>query len=107
AGPGKTVYLVPVGKDTIFPPEAKGTALREITDGTSNTILIVEADDEHAAFWTRPDDLKIDSQQPLRGLGGKKERAFRAAYADGSVRFISRTIPAVTLRAQFTRSGND
>ncbi len=44
---GKTTLLVPVGKQTIFgPPE--GVAIREITDGTVNTILIVDADEAHA-----------------------------------------------------------
>jgi hypothetical protein len=107
AGPGKTVYLVPVGKDTIFPPGPKGLKISDIPDGTSNTLLIVEADDKHAVIWTRPDDLVVDPKQPLRGLGGKAAGRFLAAFADGSVRAIARTIDLDTLRALFTRNGGE
>ena len=65
----KTVYLVPTGKETIFFDD-KGTSLQQITDGTSRTILAVEADAEHAVPWTKPDDLAIDKEQPP--LGSRK-----------------------------------
>jgi hypothetical protein len=107
AGSGRTIYLVPVGKDTIFPPGPKGVQIREITDGASNTILIVESDDDHAVVWTRPQDLRVNAKEPLGGLAGKAVGHFLAAFADGSVRTISRTIDADTLWALFTKAGNE
>jgi hypothetical protein len=107
AGPGKTTYLVVVGKDTMFPPGDKGVQVRDVTDGLSQTLLIVEADDGHAVPWTKPEDLRFNPQDPFQGLGGKATGRFLAAFADGSVRVISRTINAADLRALFTRNGGE
>jgi hypothetical protein len=108
AAPGKTVYVVPVGKDTTFPPGPKGIRFpADIPDGTSNTLLIVEVDDADAVIWTKPADLRYDPQNPLKGLRGKKTGSFNAAYADGSVHAIPRTISLPTLRALFTRNGGE
>ena len=52
--------------DSVFPGQ-KGVAIRDITDGTSNTILLVEADDEHAVPWTKPDDWEYDPRRSPRG----------------------------------------
>ena len=77
----------------------------EGTDGTSNTIMIVEADVDHAVIWTKPDDLKIDPKKPLRGLKGTThDGGFFTALGDGSVRFISNKIDLKTLNTLFTRN---
>ena len=64
-------------------------SLREITDGTSNTIVGIDAGDEHAVFWTKPDDWEFDPEPGIEsifkshGPGG-----FNAMFADGSVRYL-------------------
>jgi prepilin-type processing-associated H-X9-DG protein len=103
---GKTTYLVPVGKNTIF-PGAKGTSIRDITDGTSNTIMVVEVNDENAVTWTKPDDFKVDVKKPLAILLRPGAKGFNVAMADGSVRYVPRTISLETLRAAFTRNGGE
>jgi hypothetical protein len=103
----KTVYLVPVGKDTIFPPRTEGTKISDITDGTSNTIMIVEAADPSAVIWTKPDDLKVSAKDPLAGLKGDDRKGFNAALADGSVRYLSLSVNPQTLWALFTRNGGE
>jgi hypothetical protein len=103
---GKTTYLAPVGPDTLF-AGPKGLKISEITDGTANTIMLVEAADDRAVIWTKPDDLTIDPKQPLRGLGLKYNDAFLAALCDGSVRIIPKTIDANVLKAAFTPRGGD
>jgi hypothetical protein len=103
---GKTTYLAPVGPKTIFDGK-KGMPIQKITDGTSNTIMIVEADDSRAVFWTQPEDYKIDAKDPLAGLVRRGARGFHAAFADGSVRLLPDTIDPVTLRALYTANGGE
>jgi len=103
---GKTVYLVPVGPGTLF-EGSEPRKLGEITDGTSNTILLVEADADRAVEWTRPDDLDYDPERPLAGLGHLRPNIFLAAFADGSVRTLATGIDPEVLRALFTAAGSE
>jgi hypothetical protein len=104
---GKTVYLVPTGKETIFGDE-KGTSMRQITDGTSRTILVVEVDPQHAVPWTKPEDIAIDEEKPAAGLarmpGGG---ALLVGRADGAVVALPGDIDADTLWSLFTRAGGE
>ncbi|MHB1036923.1 MAG: DUF1559 family PulG-like putative transporter [Pirellulales bacterium] len=104
--PGKTRYLVPVGEGGMF-ADPKGPQLMDITDGTSNTIMVVEVGEAQAVEWTKPDDLKVDPKQPLAGLAGSPRRGFLAALADGSVHFLSESIDPAILRALFTAKGGE
>jgi hypothetical protein len=107
AAKGKTTYLVPIGKNTIFTGEPKGIGIRDITDGTSNTILLVEANDDSAVTWTKPADFKVSVKDPLAKLVRPEAKGFNVALADGSVRYVLRTITLKTLRAVFTRNGGE
>ena len=58
-----THYLAVVGSNTAWPGTV-GRKLSEITDGTSNTVLIVEAMGEGIP-WTKPQDLTFDESVPI------------------------------------------
>lgn len=103
---GKTCVLLPVGQSTIY-AKGQGQQIREITDGTSNTILAVEADDEHAVIWTAPEDLPYDSEKPSAGLGRHYGDGFLALVADGSVRFLPASIEEQQLKALFSPAGGE
>jgi hypothetical protein len=104
---GKTVYLAPVGQDLAFTGGPAGRRLpQEFTDGTSNTILLVEGDDAHAVEWTRPGDLKIDRAKPDAGLA-RQAGTFLVGLADGSVRAVRPTVSKETLWAAFTVNGGE
>jgi uncharacterized protein DUF1559 len=105
-GFNKTAMLAPLGQSVaFFGPE--GRTLKDFTDGTSNTILVVEAGPEKAVEWTRPDDLTIDEANPKTGLFGNRDGGFLAAFADGPVKFIPQSIDDNTLRGLFTINGGE
>ncbi|MFH1924802.1 MAG: DUF1559 domain-containing protein [Planctomycetota bacterium] len=103
---GLATYRVVSGEETVFPGR-EGIPMKEIKDGTSNTIMIVEVDDEHAVIWTKPEGLPFDPEDPERGLGGQFEGGFNAAICDGSARFFELPQPKERLRALFTRAGGE
>jgi hypothetical protein len=102
---GRTRYLAPVGEQCYFPPTGTLT-FKDITDGTSKTIMLVEADPDHAVIWTKPEDLEIELEDPTRGIA-TGEQIFNASFGDGSVQGLSASVPAKTLRALFTRNGGE
>ena len=103
---GKTVYLALQGPKTIF-EGGKGKTIGEIRDGTANTILLVEVDPAKAVEWTKPEDFTYDSVDPLIGLRSRSKQGFHAAFADGSVRFISNMINPQTFLAMLTATGDE
>jgi hypothetical protein len=106
AGEGKTVYLLPTGKGTMF-ESGKAVKLQDVRDGTSNTIMVVEASDQVAVEWTKPDDLKVDLDKPTAGLEGARTGGFQVSLADGAVRMISDMVDPNVLKALFTPAGGE
>ena len=103
---GKTTYLTPRGPATIF-PGAQAIKLQEITDGTSNTIFVVDAGDSVAVTWTKPDDWEVPADASTQGLFGHHTGGTNFAFADGSVRFLKETISPKLIRALVTRNGGE
>ncbi len=101
-----TTYLVPVGPGSLFEGN-KGVPIREIRDGTSNTLMLVEANDDQAVIWTKPDDFEYDQQDPMCGLIGSYPDGFLAGLADGSVRFVRSSVDPTVLKAFFTHNGGE
>jgi hypothetical protein len=104
--PGKTAYLLPRGKGTLF-ERNRGPTFAEVLDGLSNTLMAVEAAPDRAVVWTRPEDLSYDPEQPLAGLSGLHKNVFLALYGDGSVQAISDKVDPKLLKALFTRQGGE
>ncbi len=83
---GKTAFHVFTGENTLFHGE-EGLSIRNVTDGTSNTILAVQAGSDTAEIWTKPGGLEVDFSAPKKALGDlKKDERILVLVADGSVR---------------------
>lgn len=88
-GATSTSYVVLTHPDGVFnaTPAAKGSGIQQITDGTSNTIMVVEANTEIP--WTKPEDLPLVDGQPLPALGFPGATTFNVAMCDGSVQRLT------------------
>jgi len=99
-----TSYFVLTGPETMFAGK-EGTETREVTDGMSNTLMVVEA--KRAVPWTKPEDIPYAADKPVPKLGGWFDKGFNVAFADGSVRFLPEDINEQTLRAYITKAGGE
>lgn len=105
--PGYTVYVAPVNEETLLRKEEL-TTFANITDGLTNTIMVVEASEEAAVPWTKPEDLDIDPANPLNKLASNATPGIlQALFGDGSVRVISLSVDVNVLNALFTRAGGE
>ncbi len=95
--PGYTSIMTFSGKGTPF-TGGQGPRLRKFTDGSSNTILFVQAGPNKAVPWTQPIDLPLDATNPTSALGQSTNGEFLCTLADGAVKKISSGTPAQTLK---------
>jgi prepilin-type processing-associated H-X9-DG protein len=104
--PGMTVMHAAVG-DGLALQHDRDNRIADMTDGTSNTILAVEADGSAAVEWTKPADVEIDMEAPLRKMGHAHPGGFQVLFGDGSVHFISHAIDQELFRSLLTRGGGE
>jgi prepilin-type processing-associated H-X9-DG protein len=102
-----TSYMAVAGTGLGF-EDGKFVNMADLTDGTSNTILVVEVKGS-TVNWLEPTDLTLDefiarlNTPPPGGHPG----GINVLFADGSVRFISQSIQPEVLKSLMTRSGGE
>ena len=89
------------------PPKWGGPRIAEIMDGTSNTILVVQAGDNVHIPWTKPEDVDFEPENPIAALGDISDPGFLVLYADGHVSLVPKDVPPAKLAAAITRAGRD
>ncbi len=102
----RTAYLTPRGETTAFPGE-KAVNLAQIIDGTSNTIALLEVDDDRSVLWTAPDDWTYDADHPKAGLGHLYSQGIGISLCDASGHFVPKDLPEDRLKAMITIGGGE
>ncbi len=104
---GKTLIMQPTGAQRIRPMEDRRVRVRDVIDGLSNSIMLVEASAEHADVWTKPVDLNIDPQAPIADLQPHPPGGFLTLLGDGRVVFLRNTTPPNLVTAMLTINGRE
>jgi len=99
-----TFYQGFVGAGAFF-EAGRGATVADISDGTVNTLMIVEG--ARIVPWTRPEDLRFDEKRPLPHLGGVYKWGFHALTCAGEVHFLRKGIDANLLRSAITRNDGE
>ncbi len=103
---GHTVFQALVGEELMFNNE--GTPrFRDVLDGLSNTLMVVEADASEATIWSKPGGLEIDWDDPLPQMGHAHQGGFHVLMGDGAVIFITHSINLDLFKALLTRAGGE
>jgi type II secretory pathway pseudopilin PulG len=105
--PDHTTYLACVGSNACF-RLTEPRPLSEITDGLSQTLMVIEVPSDRSVPWMCPKDadgellMSIGPESKLAHVGGMD-----AALCDGSVRFLSTALPNAARRALISVAGGD
>lgn len=102
---GETFYQTFTGAGALFGEKAPGFSITAITDGTSYTVLAVEAGEP--VIWSKPADLPFDPKKPLPKLGGLFDGVFNVVWCDGSVSRVRRDFNGDELKKAITPAGGE
>lgn len=82
-----------------------GTGIQDITDGSSNTIMLMRVRADKAIPWTAPQDPQITAQTVLQWIDANSPLS--VALADGSVRDLKPPFDAAKIFALLTKNGGE
>ncbi|OWK36333.1 DUF1559 domain-containing protein [Fimbriiglobus ruber] len=101
----QTPYRAFVGGGALFDEDKPAKKIFEIPDGTSNTILMVEA--AQTVPWAQYNELPFDPNGPLPPFGAPQRDTFLVGMADGSVRTVKKSVSPQVLKGAITANGGE
>lgn len=114
--PGKTLFAIPTSPASTRPnaPRAfvvegqPGPRVKDIQDGISYSILLLEVNPEAAVTWTDPDgDWTFDPDDPMRDIGNARPRVIITGFADGRTQAINNQISPKDFSGLVTINGGE
>jgi hypothetical protein len=103
---GYTVYQGFSGAGALFRPGKPGLSIVQVLDGTSNTIMTVEA--TAAVPWTKPADIPFNAKKDLPKFGKAFGERPLVVMCDGSTRSLDlKRVSKETLKAAITTAGGE
>jgi prepilin-type processing-associated H-X9-DG protein len=107
----ETSYVAVMGPQTVW-PGSKTITMSDVTDGTSNTILVVEIANS-GIHWMEPRDLHV-VQMPMavdaargQGISSQHPNVAMAVFVDGHTQALTKNTPPEILRALLTIAGGE
>jgi len=97
-----TTVLAINGPGAVFNPGEK-LHFRNVTDGTSQTVLVINAGPDKAVPWTKPQDLTYQPDAIVKSLGDVND-PFMVMFADGAIYPVRKTVDERTLLKMFQRN---
>ncbi|MFP6670696.1 MAG: DUF1559 domain-containing protein [Pirellulaceae bacterium] len=97
-----TTVLAINGPGAVFNPSEK-LHMRDVTDGTSQTVLIINAGPDKAVPWTKPQDLTYQPDAIVQSLGDVND-PFMVMFADGAIYPVRKTVDERMLLRMFQRN---
>lgn len=94
--PNHTALQVLTGEKTAFHGDT-GPGLRDVTDGTSNTLLCIKAGANKANIWTKPEGIEVDLNSPKEAFGEIEEKQTLVLFFDGLVTNLPLDLDDTTL----------
>ena len=102
----KTIFQIPISATSAFRP-GEELKITDVSDGTSNTLLIVTTAPTKAVIWTKPQDWNVDAKNPWKGLAREERDVIQAVRIDASTFVLPKTLSSENLRALITRDGEE
>lgn len=105
--PGMTTYQTVMGKGMLFEADGGTVAIRDVTDGTSNTGMAIDASPEFETIWTKPGDMMPDPAKIRKALEDRFQNGGLILLSDGSVRGLKVQLDDEMIMNLFLRNDNE